>query len=378
MGDASRLLSTFLDLVALDSPSFHERDVADYIGQRFFSIGARVRVDDSAARTGSNTGNLLCGLDGDERTLRLLFAAHMDTVEPGRGIAAKVEGDVIRSEGETILGADDKAGIAVSIELAERIVENHVAHGPIEFVFTVAEEKGLVGAKNLDVAAFKRPHYAYVLDAEGPPGEIIIGAPFYDSLEAVFVGKAAHAGVEPEEGANALTAAAQAISEVKVGRIDKETTANIGTITGGRERNIVPDRVEITGEVRSHSLERLKAQVETMTSVLKGVQGDGVRVDVSATREFDGFHFAPDLPIAQLAADGLMAAGLVPHFRVSGGGSDANILNAAGIPTVALSVGYNKAHATDEHVHLSDLAKSVAHLLEMVRIAASRVSEEQE
>lgn len=372
MDDASRLLSTFLDLVKIDSPSFEERNVADYLTRRLESLGVQVTPDSSASVTGSNTGNLICSLGGAAEAPRILLAAHMDTVEPGRGIQAKIEGDIITSEGETVLGADDKAGVAVLVELVERIAGDDLPHGPIDLLFTVAEEKGLLGARNLDLSLLERPDFAYVLDAEGLPGEVVIAAPYYESLKAVFIGKAAHSGVEPEAGANALTAAANGISKVEVGRIDKETTVNIGTIHGGRDRNIVPDRVEIGGEVRSLDETKLASQVERLTSVLRSVEGDGIRLEVETRREFDGFAFPRDHPAAVLARDGIMAAGLMPHLRVAGGGSDANILSAAGVPSLVLSVGYHGAHAVEERVHLSDMASSVEYLLQMVRIAASR------
>lgn len=371
MSDMPRLLSTFLDLVAIDSVSFEEKDVAAYIMRRLGSLGCEVRSDDSSAETGANTGNLLCSFPGDATRPRILFAMHMDTVEPGRGVEAELHGDVVTSKGETVLGADDKVGVAVSIELVERIVERGDRHGPVDLVYTVAEEKGLVGAKSLDLSEIGQPAFAYVLDAEGLPGSIILGAPYYDSVRAVFHGKAAHAGVEPELGANALTAAASAISRVRIGRIDEETTANIGTIHGGRERNIIPDRVEITGEARSLDEEKLKIQVAQMVEALRSVEADGIRVEVETAREFDGFKVGKDHPAAALAADGLMAVGITPHFRVAGGGSDANVFNSIGLPAVALSVGYTKAHAIDERVHVSDMERSVAYLLEMVRIAGS-------
>lgn len=371
MTDSSSLLTTFLELVAIDSLSFEEKALAAYVQRRLASLGVAVREDGSSAATGSNTGNLICSLPGDLSRPRILLVAHMDTVEPGRGIKARVDGDVITSEGDTVLGADDKAGVAVSIELVQRILQEGIAHGPIDLVYTVAEEKGLLGARNLDWSSVPRPDFAYVLDAEGLPGEVVIGAPYYESVRAVFFGKAAHSGVEPEAGANALKAAADAVSRVRVGRIDDETTANIGTIHGGRDRNIVPDRVEITGEVRSLDEGKLKAELESMIADLGSVRTDTIRVEVETKREFEGFKFSKDHPAAALVADGLMASRLTPHFRFAGGGSDANILNANGMGALTLSVGYTKAHGSEERVHLSDMDKSVTYLLETVRIAAT-------
>ncbi len=183
--------------------------------------------------------------------------------------------------------------------------------------------------------------------------------------------------MEPEAGANALSAAAHAIARTAVGRIDQETTANIGMIHGGRERNIIPDRVEIKGEVRSLSEERLRDQVEAMSATLRSVESESIRVEVETRREFDGFRFDKDHPAARLAQDGLMAVGLTPHFRLAGGGSDANIFNANGVPALVLSVGYNNAHAIEEQVHISDMATSVDYLVEIVRIAPRQPAEKQ-
>lgn len=358
-------------MVKIDSISFEEERVAEHVATRLGSLGLSVATDSSAPSTGSNTGNLVCTLSGDGRGRSILLAAHMDTVEPGRGIEPRIDGDVITSRGETVLGADDKAAVAITIELIERIVAEGRPHGRIDLLFTVAEEKGLVGAKHLDLAVLGRPDFAYVLDAEGPPGNIVVGAPYYDSVKAVFLGRAAHSGIEPEAGVNALSAAAEAITRVTVGRIDEVTTVNIGTIQGGRERNIIPDRVEINGEARSMDEGKLKAQVEAMTVALRSVETDGLRVEVDTAREFEGFTYGQRHPSVALASAAMKAAGIQPSFRVTGGGSDANILKAVGIEAVALSVGALKAHAVEERVHLSDMERSVSYLLEMVRMAAS-------
>ncbi len=371
MADRARLLSTFLELVEIDSVSLEERGLARYIAARLAPLGVDVTHDNSSSSTGSNTDNLLCALPGDDSLPRIMFVMHMDTVEPGRGVVPVVKGNVITSEGETVLGADDKAGVAVSIELVRRVVEEGISHGVIDLVYTVAEEKGLVGARHMDLSRIPRPDYVYVLDAEGPPGNIVVAAPYYETLRAVFRGRTAHAGIEPEKGANAIAAAARAISSMPVGRIDHETTSNIGTIQGGRERNCVPDLCEITGEARSLDPEKLAAAVEKMRAALEEAAGDGVSVDIELERAFEGFNLSREHPDVALAARALEATGIEPVYRRAGGGSDANVFNALDLPAVCLSVGYQSAHAIEEELSISDLEKSLEYLLQLVRLASS-------
>jgi len=358
--------------VEIDSVSLEEKSLARYIATQLAPLGVDVSTDRSSEKTGSNTDNLLCSLPGDDSRPRLLFVMHMDTVEPGRGVVPVVEGDIITSEGHTVLGADDKAGVALSIELVRRVVEEGSEHGVIDLVYTVAEEKGLVGSKNLDLSRIPRPDYVYVLDAEGAPGNIVLAAPYYDAVRAVFKGRTAHAGIEPEKGANAIRAAAEAITSMPMGRIDPETTSNIGTIEGGRDRNCIPDLCEIRGEARSLDEKKLEGLVGTIREALASAATDGVGVEIEIQRGFEGFSISRDHPAVVLAAEALRAAGLDVVYRKAGGGSDANVFNAMGLPAVALSVGYRSAHAVDERVSISDLERSLTYLLELVRLAAGR------
>jgi len=370
--DSERLVKTFVELVKIDSVTFDEKKVADYLIDKLKKLGADVRVDSAGEKVGSNTGNVIACLPGDTSAPAILFDSHIDTVEPGVGIKPKVEGGIIRSGGKTILGADDKAGVAAILELLRSLSEQAFPRGDVEVVFTIAEEKGLLGSKNLDLAQFKAG-LAYVLDGEGPVGRITLKAPSQDSIKALFKGKAAHAGVCPERGVNAIQAAARAISEMKLGRIDEETTANIGIIRGGLAPNIVPEESFIEGEARSHSPKKLRVQTEHMCQCLsRAGESTGARVDIEVERSFDGFSLDEGAEIVEFATTAMRKVGLRPKFVVSGGGSEANIFNKGGIPAVNLSVGARDVHSTREWITVADLEALVKVLIEMVRMMGSR------
>ncbi|MGC9361107.1 MAG: M20/M25/M40 family metallo-hydrolase, partial [Anaerolineae bacterium] len=255
--DRDRLLDVFLDLVRIASPSRQEQEVASYIRAYLEDLGIAVESDQA--------GNLYAYMEGDGTPLA--FTAHMDTVVPCEGVTPLVENGVVRSDGTTILGADDKSGVAAILEAVTALSEGSVVHRPLDLLFTVQEEIGLFGAKAVEVDRL-RARMAIGLDAEGQQGTLVVSAPGQNSLEAVVHGKAAHAGVEPEKGVSAIRVAAEAIASMPLGRIDEETTANIGVISGGRATNIVPDRVEIKGEARSHDEAKLASQTEAMVAAL--------------------------------------------------------------------------------------------------------------
>ncbi|MDI6891890.1 MAG: M20/M25/M40 family metallo-hydrolase [Actinomycetota bacterium] len=372
MLDSKRLVKTFIELVEIDSTTFDEKKVADYLIDKLKELGADVRVDSAGEKVGSNTGNVIARLPGDFPTPAILFDSHMDTVEPGVGIKPRVEGGVIRSDGKTILGADDKAGVAAILELLQSLSEQTFPHGDVEVVFTIAEERGLLGSKNLDLTQFKSK-LAYVLDGEGPVGRITLKAPSQNSIKVLFKGKAAHAGVCPEKGINAIQAAARAISKMKLGRIDEETTANIGIIRGGLAPNIVPEESFVEGEARSHLLEKLRVQTEHMRQCfLRAGESTGARVDIDVERSFDGFSLDEESEVVKFTTMAMRRVGLRPKFVVSGGGSEANIFNKGDIPAVNLSVGARDVHSTREWITVADLESLVKVLIEMVRMTGNR------
>ena len=259
------------------------------------------------------------------------------------------------SAGETILGADDKAGVAALLEMAHIITAGQPDHGHIDIIFTVAEEKGLLGAKHLNWELV-RGEYGFVLDGAGPVGDVTITAPWQNTFTALFHGKAAHAGVSPEAGVSAVQAAARAVETMPLGRRDKETTANIGTIEGGRAINIVPDRAEIKGEARSLSVTKLNSQTDHMVQATElAAKTYGATVDIEVKREYDGFNLSKKDPVVRWAANALDLIGVKPSHVSTGGGSDTNVFNARGVPTVNLGAGYLSPHTVDESVSVQEL-----------------------
>ncbi|MEW6189167.1 MAG: M20/M25/M40 family metallo-hydrolase [Actinomycetota bacterium] len=370
MINTSRLVKTFSELIKVDSLTFYEERVAEYIANKLGELDIDVCIDDAGERVGGDTGNVIAHLPGNTSAPTLLFNAHLDTVEPGIGIEPQIKDGIIRSKGDTILGADDKAGVAIILEMLYVLKASGLPHGDIEVVFTIAEEKGLFGSKNLDLSRFKAK-FGYILDCEGPPGRIVTRAPFQDSIKALFKGKSAHAGICPERGINAIQAAAIAISRMNLGRIDDETTANIGVIKGGLAANIVPEETSIEGEARSLSLQKLEAQVRHMESCLtEGGKTVGAKLDLEVSRVYDGFTLSSEDEVVKIAMDAARAVGIEPKLIATGGGSDANVFNKAGISTVNLSVGAVNVHSTNEQIAIADLEVVANMTLEIVRLVS--------
>jgi len=278
-----RVLDTFMQLVRIDSETYHEAAAVDFVCELARGCGIEPYIDDAGKAVGGEAGNVYikipaAGVDAPP----IIFSAHLDTVSPGNGVEPVIRGERVVSSGETILGADCKAGVAVALEIMRLSSEGSLRHGPLELIFTVAEERQLLGAKHLEWERIESRH-AFVLDGAGRVGEVVSSSPFQDNLHFVFKGKAAHAGVEPEKGTNAIYGAAWAISLMRLGRIDSETTSNIGLIGGGRAANIVPDSVVAEGEARSLDIEKLEKQRKSMIRAATEAEvsvGVGVEVDV--------------------------------------------------------------------------------------------------
>ena len=367
MVKTSRIVNNFMELARLDSLSREEKKVADFLVDNLKSLGVHVGVDETGKKIGGDTGNVIVHVPGDSQFPTLIFSAHMDTVEPGRGIEPALSKGVIRSEGETILGADDKAGVVAVLELAYVLKENEFPHGDIFLIFTVAEEIGLLGAKNLDMTQLGAK-YAYVIDGDGKVGGIVVKAPSQNYINATFKGRASHAGVSPEAGINSIQAAALAISKMKLGRISKGTTANIGVIRGGLASNIIPQETRVEGEARSFSLGKLNAQTGQMKRhLINGAKAVRAKVDVEIKRAYDGFSFTKRSKIAKFAMEAMKKIDLEPRLFSSGGGSDANVFNKVGVPAINISVGAENAHTVQEQLVLEELEKLAQLLPEIIR-----------
>jgi tripeptide aminopeptidase len=363
------VLDLFLDLVALPSPPGEERAVADRVTQELRSLGLEVDEDDAGGRIGSSIGNLYSRLEPTGDGVPLFLCAHLDTVPPEGPIEPTVEDGVVRNARGTILGADDKSAVAVMVEAARRIVEERRPHAGVELVLTAKEEVGLRGADAFDHSRLAA-RLGYVYDQAAPIGEIILGAPHGATLDVVFHGRSAHAGMYPEEGRSAIAAAARAVADFRLGRLDDETTANVGTIDGGTARNIVPDRCSFQAEARSHDQAKLGELVKEMqeTIAYSAALAD-CEAEVQVAPSWHGYRFRRDELVVRLAAAALERCGFQPSYALSGGGADANVFNRRGLPCLNLANGMADIHTPDEHIAVHDLDAMVDVTLALVAAA---------
>ncbi len=358
-----RLVNEFLELVQIDSETKNEAKIAEVLKKKFTELGLEVQEDNAKEQTGFGANNLVCTLKGNKDNVdTIYFTSHMDTVAPGVGVKPSIRDGYIVSDGTTILGADDKAGLAAMFEAIRNIKENNIEHGDVQFVITVGEESGLVGAKALD-ASLVRAKYGYAVDSDGKVGDIVVAAPTQAKIFTKVIGKKAHAGVAPEKGISAITMAAKAIAKMPLGRIDEETTANIGRFEGGGATNVVCDYVEILAEARSLVPEKMEAQVQKMKEAFEETAKEmGGSADVDVKVMYPGFKHQEGEQVVEIAKKAVEQIGRTFALRQSGGGSDANVIAGLGIPTVNLAVGYEEIHTTDEKMPIEELVK-VAELI---------------
>jgi tripeptide aminopeptidase len=375
-----RLKNLFLELVRIDSLSRREHDVAVRIQREAESAGASCRYDNAGEKVRGNSGNLIAKIPGNVAGAPpFLLAAHMDTVAPGEGVKPIVEGDVIRTDGTTVLGGDDKSGCAVICEVLHRLREMNIPHGPIEAVFTICEEIGLQGARNLDLGLIAAKE-GLVYDSDAP-GYLVVRAPSAVGIRFTVKGLEAHAGVAPERGLSAIKIAATAIAGMRLGRIDDETTANLGVITGGRAGNVVPGEAVVRGEARSRDAAKLQAQVDHMVACFKdavagaSVMVDGKRFEAtlehSVNRSYDGMNIPDDAPLVKKVLEAARRIGRELEPQGTGGGCDANILNQRGIVAANVGTGMREIHTTREWLDVNDMIAAVDLTLEVLKIHAS-------
>lgn len=370
MVNRQRLVSRFIKLVETGSVSGQEGKLRDLLKAEFYRRGLDAEEDNAGEILKGQSGNLLVRIPGALSGPPLLFAAHMDTVEPGNDIRAIVGDDgFIKSKGDTVLGSDDKAAIAVLLEVLDVIEEDGIAHPSLEFLFTVSEEQGLLGAKAFDFSKLKA-EFGYVLDAEGDPGTVIVQSPCQNEIEYMAYGKAAHAGINPQDGVNAIQIAALAMSLMPCGRIDEETTCNFGIIKGGKARNIVADFCQIKGEIRSLSrekLDRLSAELEETFKT--EVEKHGGRAEVTVKFLYPEIKLDSEEKVVKLAVKAAEAVGLKPQLAKTGGGSDASIINGQGIRCANLGIGMRAVHTCDEYISVNDLVDDVRLILALIQEA---------
>jgi len=370
VSDDQRMLDRFARLCEIASPTGQERAVADAVLAELRGLGLQVQEDRAAEPARAGAGNLIARVPG-KRDDWVMFASHLDTVPQDGSIEVVLDQGVFRSRGETILGADNKAAVTVLLELAARHAERPAAMG-LELVFTVAEEDGLRGAKELDLESLRSP-FGFVLDHASPVGEIVTAAPTYKRLAADFQGIEAHSGIRPEDGRSAIQAAAAAISAMKLGRLDDETTANVGVIGGGTASNVVPGRCRVDGEARSLDDARVSDTVGAMVDACTWAASEhDCDVDVQVTEMFRGYRLASGARAVIVARAALERCGVEPHEGATGGGSDANAFSAAGFECVLLANGTEANHTPDESVAADRIVQMLAVCEAAIDEAAAR------
>ena len=364
------VVTLFTELAAIASPPGRERPVADRVAGYLRGLGLEVSEDDAGRQIDATAGNLLCRIEptADDGT-PLFFCAHLDTVPPEGAIDPVVEDGVVRNAAGTILGADNKAAAAVMLDGVARLVEERRPHAGVELLFTPKEEVGLLGARAFDHERL-RARVGYVYDQAAPIGDVILGAPYAEAFDVRFHGRAAHSGMYPEEGRSAIAAAARAIADLRLGRLDDETTANVGVIEGGTAGNIVPEWCSFRAEARSHDERKLAEVVQEMLDAFTFAASAGeCEVETTVQKSYAGYRFRRDDLAIRLASEALRASGHEPRYGLSGGAADANVFNERGLECVNLANGMTAIHTPDEHISVADLEAMVDVTLALVDAA---------
>lgn len=367
MVNRERMVEEFVKLAGIDSLSKKERQMADTLIQKLKDMGYDVFEDNAGKKTGGDAGNLICNIKGTKAVPAVMLCAHMDTVEPGIGKKPRVDGDYIRSDGTTVLGGDDLSGIVSIFETLRVLKEKNIEHGDIQVVFSADEETGLSGSKNMDYSRIYSK-YGIVLDSDGPIGSVAIKAPAQINMFVTLKGKASHAGMAPEKGVSAIQMAAAAISAMKLGKVDFETTANVGVIQGGIATNIVCDKVDIKAEARSRDTRKLEAQIAHMKECFdKAAAQFGGKVEFRTETAYPSFSIAKDSKIISILEKAAGEAKIELKLEETGGGSDTNIFNGIGVEAVDVSAGMDKVHTVEERILIDDLVKAAEFLICIVR-----------
>jgi tripeptide aminopeptidase len=368
--ERERLLEDFVRLCEIESPSRHERAVADAVKADLEALGLTVEEDDSASETGSDSGNLLARIDGPPDSRTILLCAHLDTVPLAGPVEVTQENGVLTNRHEAILGADNKAAVATILAAARRLTATGTPPVGVEVLFTTCEEHALAGAKAFEPAQLGS-EFGFVFDHASPIGELVTASPTYYRLEADFRGQAAHAGIRPEAGHNAIVAAAKAIAAIETGRLDESTTANVGQIEGGTAANVVAERCRVVLEARSLDDVRAGEVVSSMVDAISGSASDlECDVETAVERLFRGYRLARTAPVVEVATEALRAIDVEPVYINTGGGSDANALIAAGLPVLNLANGTVGNHQPDESVTVDALEATLDLTLALVAASA--------
>lgn len=367
-----RIFEEFKELVAIPCHSTKERQIFEVVKAKLEALGFNVEEDDAASKLDSECGNMWAFLPGNKAgATKVLLSGHLDGVEPCGGTTVVRKDGILYSDGTTILGSDDKSGVVAILEGVRMILEENAEHGDIQVLLTIAEEGGVNGSRCMDKSKLNAD-VGYALDSEGAPGEIIVGAPGQYKYSIKVIGKTAHGGMEPEKGINSVMVAAKALAEVKrYGRIDEETTANIGIINGGIATNIVPALVEIQGDARSRNSEKLIAICdEIVNTICTAVEKQGAKAEADVVLKYNSFLVDENSKVVELAKDACAQFGFEPNVGLTGGGSDANFINAYGVPCVILGTGMSNVHTVDEYIKEEDLYNSALMVYGILKAAA--------
>jgi len=367
MVNRERVINDFLEFARIESLSLDERNIANKVKEKFNTFSDKIFEDNTGIKLGGNAGNIIIDIEGNKKVPAILLSAHMDTVGPVKNKNPFLDGDYIRTDGKSVLGGDDIAGIVSILEAIRCIKEKKHSHGDIQIVISVAEEIGLLGAKNLDYSRIKAK-YGFILDNVGDIGGVVVKAPAHNVIKTKIFGKAAHAGIEPEKGINAIVIAANAVSNLDIGRIDHETTVNIGVIEGGKATNIVCDEVIIKSEVRSLNRDKLEHETSKFVKVFEQEADKlGGKVEFDIEFEYSNFEIKKDSKIIRIIEQAASKSSIKLDLQASGGGSDTNIFNEKGIESVDLSVGESNIHSTKECIKVDDLVKSCEFLISIIK-----------
>lgn len=366
MINKERLVENFINMAKISSPSLKEREVADYIKKQLEEIGLEVIEDNAGEKFNGNAGNVI-GILRAPGKKKVLLSAHMDTVLPCDKVNPIIENGIIKSDGTTVLGGDDKAGIANIIEAIRVIKENNIEHPEIIVVCSIAEEIGLLGAKEFNIEKYS-PDYSFILDSSGKPGAGIVQTPFSAKGTIKIIGKPAHAGIAPENGINALTVAAHAITKLRLGRIDSETTSNIGMVRGGEAVNIVMPEVTLHYEARSFSGEKLDNLLKETNDIFENISKEfGAQFENGVTKGYSGYHFNEDEEILSHFKKACENVGIEYSTKSTGGGSDSNVYNEKGFKALTLAIGMTKVHTKEEYIEIEDMVNTTKLVVELLK-----------
>lgn len=373
MINKERIRKEFLELIQIRCSIHDEREIGDLLTKRLQELGGTVKEDQAGEKLGGNCGNLVADFPataGMEKVPTVMLTAHMDCVEPCAGIHPIIENGIIRSDGTTILGSDDKAGVTAILETLRQLREQGLPHGPLQVVFTISEENGVHGSQNLD-SSLLHADMGFTLDTHGHPGVMSYKAPGKNQIHIHIAGKAAHAGVEPEKGINAIVAAGTLLADAPQGRIDVETTCNVGRIAGGSATNVVADSCDVYYESRSRDKKKLEEITQRIVDHFKrGEKTTGCHITAEVSPDYGPYEIPQDAPAIEVASRAAKKLGFPLELEESGGGSDANHFNTYGVPTVVLGVGMTNCHTKEEYIEEKDLYDSAEWALAIVLEAA--------